>query len=348
MIKFLKKIRIKIRNSFGIRKKLILLMSGLNLPFVYYKFISRQFNAEQKRVLIGIGQYYRDIDASFLLRRNIHRLEKGLIMQPRRNLFAESYILETVIAFDAYIKSNNIDNNLLEWSFNILKSYFQVVGVSHVISKSKEIFKNASDNKRNIQEENLPIPFKRSDSQHIAITYNDLLDLSLRRRSIRWYQNRGVERKLIDSALRVSLLSPSACNRQPFRYQIFDEPNIVNAVINIPGGTAGWSHSPPVVVALLGQLNAFCEERDKHVVYIDGSLSAMAFMLALETLGLGSCAINFPDIPEYHEEIKRVANLKDFETTIMLIALGYPDEDSLVPFSAKKELNNIRSYNNEK
>ena len=94
--------------------------------------------------------------------------------------------------------------------------------------------------------------------------------------------------------------------------------------------------------------NAFYEERDKHVLYIDGSLSAMAFMYALETLGLGSCAVNFPDLEQYHKKIQLAAGLREFETTIMLIALGYPDENALVPYSAKKEIDNIRSYNNEK
>lgn len=340
----LTKVRSKLRNS-QLRNKIIRITHKFKLSSVYYLLISNAFKGEQKRVLCGISQYYKDVDAPFLLRRNTHRLEKGLIMQPRRNVFAESYILETVKAFDVYSTSLEPDRNLITWSHNILKSYFSVVDITNIIEESKNIFDHSLEKANIALDNSISVPFKRGDSQTSNVSYDDLLKLSLRRRSIRWFQNKTVERDLIDAAIRVSLLSPSACNRQPFRYQIFDEPSIVKSVINIPGGTAGWSHSPPAVVALIGQLNAFSEERDKHVIYIDSCLSAMSFMYALETLGLGSCAINFPDIPSYHKKIQSVANLQSFETTIMLIALGYPDDEALVPSSVKKTLENIRSYN---
>ena len=348
MDKAIQYIKYRIRDSLNIRKKLIRVFAAMNLQPLYYKLISNAFSAEQKRILNGINQYHKDTDVAFLLRRNTHRLEKGLIMRPRRIIFGEKYILETVCAYEAYSKRSDADKNLLKWSFNILKTYFNSVGYSLTIEKSERIFINSKSFNLDGEKEFLPLPFKRSESEYSSVTYKDLLMLSLRRRSIRWYQKKGVDRAIIDSAIKISLLAPSACNRQPFRYQVFDDPSLVKAIINIPGGTNGWSHSPPVVVALIGQLNAFAEERDKHIIYIDSSLSAMAFMYALETLGLGSCAINFPDIPKYHQEVQKYARLKAYETTIMLIALGYADEDALVPFSAKKDLENLREYNNER
>jgi hypothetical protein len=73
--------------------------SGISAS-LYYTFISRQFDREHKSVLAGRIEYKQSLTnigiSSVLLRRNIHRLEKGLIMQPRRDIFAEAYILETV------------------------------------------------------------------------------------------------------------------------------------------------------------------------------------------------------------------------------------------------------------
>jgi hypothetical protein len=50
----------------------------------------------------GIGAYERSVDSgtdSYLLRRNVHRIEKGLTMRPVRNQFATDYIGATVDAF---------------------------------------------------------------------------------------------------------------------------------------------------------------------------------------------------------------------------------------------------------
>jgi hypothetical protein len=56
------------------------------------------FSAEFRR-----AQYIRELSelrsTSALLRRNTHRLEKGLIMRPRRAVFGANYIGETVTIF---------------------------------------------------------------------------------------------------------------------------------------------------------------------------------------------------------------------------------------------------------
>lgn len=70
------------------------------LASIYYALFSCQFSREHKAVLAGKAAYQQSLkdigETSVLLRRNIHRLEKGLIMQPRRDVFAENFIGETV------------------------------------------------------------------------------------------------------------------------------------------------------------------------------------------------------------------------------------------------------------
>ena len=91
-----------------------LLKSKLSLKFkskrilasIYYSLFSRTFGREHKAVLAGKIAYEQNLkrigESSILLRRNIHKLEKGLIMQPRRDIFAEGVIEETI---EFYIKS---------------------------------------------------------------------------------------------------------------------------------------------------------------------------------------------------------------------------------------------------
>ena len=73
---------------------------------LYYAFFSSAFRRETQAVLQGRRRYQQDIESPeescALLRRNIHRLEKGLLMRPRRAVFALDYIEETL---DCYARA---------------------------------------------------------------------------------------------------------------------------------------------------------------------------------------------------------------------------------------------------
>jgi nitroreductase len=81
------------------------------------------------------------------------------------------------------------------------------------------------------------------------------------------------------------------------------------------------------------------------VPYIDASLAAMAFQLALETRGVGSCCINWPDVEEQEAAMARALRLAPHERVVLCLSVGYPDPEGLVAFSQKKSLDEIRSYN---
>ena len=70
----------------------------------------------------------------------------------------------------------------------------------------------------------------------------------------------------------------------------------------------------------------------------------MSFILALESLGLSSCCINWPDFLPLEIRMSKKLKLNSYERVIMLIYIGYSDEKSKVPYSKKKELNKLREF----
>src|SRR5690606_20955791 len=185
----------------------------------------------------------------------------------------------------------------------------------------------------------------KRDFSILNVTYDDFYNLAKLRRSVRWYEDKPVPRELIDKAISAAVLSPSACNRQPFEFRIFDDKELIQKVANISWGTLGFSHNFPVILVVIGKLEAYFDERDRHVIYIDGALASMSLMYALETLGLSSCPINWPDVEQFEKQMEKLLGLEKNERPIMLMSLGYPDKEGLVPFSEKKDLFEIRSYN---
>jgi nitroreductase len=349
-LSFLKKIYFRIKAISNFFDILILRIAVIS-PFLssfYYVLVSPAFRRENHAVIYGKLQYYKSLnivqDNAYLLRRNVHRLEKGLIMQPRRDVFALDYIEETVDAYSKVFQERfdacSVDSEL-KWFNDVILEYFRVVSSHPIIDKAKEIFLS----NKPLDSDGQWIPYKRDLNKPPSVSYDQFLELCYRRRSVRWYQQKPVPRELIDKAIEAATLSPSACNRQPFEFRVFDDPQLVKEVSSIPGGTRGFAYNFPMIIVIIGELRAYFSERDRHVIYIDGSLASMSLMFSLETLGLSSCPINWPDVDEFEIKMKSLLDLADDERPIMLISVGFPDDQGFVPYSQKKTLNQLRKYN---
>lgn len=285
----------------------------------------------------------KDMKSNFyLLRRNTHRIEKGLLLRPRKNLFALSYIVDTVECFKRCAESVYCDGRVddLSWSHDVISKYFKIAGDHALVKKARNIFDSVSFRSF---DRGSRVPYHRIKKS--TVTFEDFVKLSQQRRSVRWFLQKPVSRELIDKAVEMAAQAPCACNRQPFFFRFFDDPEIVAQLALLPMGTSGFHHNIPVICAVIGDLSAYFFERERHGIYVDASLAVMSFMYALETLGLSSCALDWPDFAPLERKAEKLLKLKKYNRIIMFIALGYPDSEGLVAFSQKKCLDQLRSYN---
>jgi nitroreductase len=282
---------------------------------------------------------------SYLLRRNVHRVEKGLTMRPVRNQFATDYIGTTVDAFRGGVASGALKTAQPEfnWMYSVLSSYFDVTATSThpAIIRARSTFRDALA---------AIDPGSAQSGPHPAIPLvptvkiDDFEALAMGRRSVRWFTSESVSRDLVDRAVQIAAESPTACNRQPYRFEIFDDPLSTAKVAAIPMGTDGYEHQIPGLIVIVGNLAAFFDQRDRHLIYIDGCLAAMGLVYALEAQGVNSCCVNWPDLPDREAAMRQLLGLATHERVVMLIAYGYADPDALVPYSAKRLVDEIRRY----
>jgi nitroreductase len=318
----------------------------------FMSFINFSFIREQHAVTSGIYKfYYRSIKKInwSLIRRNTHRIEKGLIMKPQKKIFALNYIEETV---NEYLKlEKNNENHTVKWCTDILDTFFNTIQLNDKTKKLKNKFDNHklkfeipfdNDDKRNNHNEKYTPYFK--ENYLSKVKYEDLYQLSVNRRSVRYFKPNKIDKNILDKALLIARQAPSACNRAPYKYIFFNDSNMASEIASIPFGTIGYSHQIPCLAVLVGDLSLFASSRDRHNIYVDSSLSAMSFIFALETLGLSSCCINWPDFLPLEIKMSKKLKLKSYERVIMLIAIGYADYQSKVCFSKKKELNEISIF----
>lgn len=318
---------------------------------LYDLFIQKRMLRETRAVLHGLQRHAEsslDFPGSALFRRNIHRLEKGLILANSRRAFGQDFIRETVDLYRAAARNRTLaENGELHWATDVLNQYFIVHPVGSVNTEF-ELLRDAFRrfNEWDSMHKAVRVPRPKTNQPN-PVSYESLLELCKRRRSVRHFSTKKVPRELIDKALQAATLAPSACNRQPFVFRIADSSSTVARLARLPMGTAGFAENIPVFIAIVGQLRCFSEARDRHLIYIDGSLAAMNFALALETLGLSSCFLNWPDIEERERALSHELQLATDERAIVCMAVGFAAENAVVAHSERKPLNLIRRYESE-
>lgn len=316
---------------------------------LYYLVFSPQFRREMHAVLQGRSRYRANlcqaVRSSPLLRRNIHRLEKGLIMQPRRPVFALDYLTETLDAYQQACLHGQVEPAELRWAHDVLTEYFSVCAAHPLVDSARIRFMTMSVIVRetSASASNAPstcsissLPYQYSDLPPATVSFEQLSVLFRRRRSVRWFLPTPVPVALLYQAVEIASQAPSACNRQPFRFDLLTQAADAQNIAALAMGTAGFDRNIPCLIVVVGDLSCYPAERDRHVIYIDAALASMQLMLALDTLGLASCPINWPDIESRERAMAKKLNLAPFERPVMLLAIGYADPAGGIAFSQKK------------
>lgn len=316
--------------------KLSKLFSVTNFTSVLFYLFTGEFGREAKSSLRGRQQYIKSAELNTsLYRRNVHRLEKAMIMRPRREKFAADYIYELVCSH-AVIK-DKVSHEQYEWGSNVLNQYFSLVseGLSSEIDKARGAFLKLDEQSMQ-SDTTCKVPFSYADRELSTISYEEFYSLTKARKSIRWFEEKEVELELIKKAADVASQAPSACNRQPFNFYFTNNSAKAREIASLAMGSAGFINNIPSIIAVVGDLSYYDCAHDRHVIYIDSSLATMQMILAFETLGLSSCVLNWPDVKERDEKLSKYLGLEDHQRVICLIAVGYADETGLTPYSEKK------------
>ncbi|MFA7254882.1 MAG: nitroreductase family protein [Candidatus Omnitrophota bacterium] len=181
------------------------------------------------------------------------------------------------------------------------------------------------------------------------MTFQDLIQ---KRRSLRRYADRPIAKEDILKCLEAARLAPSACNSQPWHFIVIDDPQLRKRVAErIFSGLYGmnqFAKEAPVLVAVVSEKGKFLasfggQVRSTSYCLVDIGISCEHLILQAQELGIGSCWMGWFDEKALKEEL-RISKDKKID---IVIALGYPAEDRMVP-KIRKSLEEISSFNQYK
>ena len=160
-----------------------------------------------------------------------------------------------------------------------------------------------------------------------------LLDVILSRRSIRRYENKEIPKDVLDKIVEAGRQSPSAANRQPYRFVIVTDSEIKK---ELKGRFSRFLKDAPVVI--VGCANPKALLTGKWAT-VDTTIALENMALAAWSLGIGSCWIGSFNEEKTKELLKIPENWK----VVALVTFGYPAEQPKP--RKKKPTNELFSLN---
>ncbi len=175
----------------------------------------------------------------------------------------------------------------------------------------------------------------------------DFSELILKRRSVRKYLPKPVERELIDKCLNAARLAPSACNAQPWYFIVIDNEQVKDrlcsaAFSGIYSSNKFVKNAPVIIVVITEQLSYQVKVGGffRHLKYalVDIGIAGEHLALQAAELGLGTCWLGW-----FSENgVRKALDLPKSTKIDIMFSLGYP-ADSDRP-KKRRPLDEIRRY----
>ena len=177
-----------------------------------------------------------------------------------------------------------------------------------------------------------------------------LLDLIKQRKSVRRFLDRPVEREKIMMCLEAARAAPSACNSQPWRFIVVDEPELKKRLcerafrgiyfIN------AFCKKAPVIVVVVSERGRFLARiggmfRGTRYYLIDIGIAGEHFVLQAEEMGLGTCWIGWFS----ESAVKKALGIPKDKKVDVLIALGYYNKKKAKSAQNREPLEKVASFN---
>jgi nitroreductase len=177
----------------------------------------------------------------------------------------------------------------------------------------------------------------------------NFLELANKRYSVRNYNQTPVSRENIARCIEAARLAPSACNSQPWKFIVVDEPGIETDVARAAfEGILDFNHfafKAPVLILIVSQRQKLLAKfgsivKRKNFSLMDIGIAAEHFCLQAAQEGLGTCILGWFN----EKKVKKILGIPKNKRLELIISVGL-SADEKVPDKIRKSSEEIVSYN---
>lgn len=303
-----------------------------------YKYDKKRF---KKGLIIDINNAsLEQLESKIMF--DVHAIEKGLSHNDFRPKFGVTALKSLSKALKIY-NNKGFDKTRERYlvSLSVIKSYIEK---HKKLAISTDFLFDVFDSEvfEAIKYVNLDLSGTYTIKNKDTINYEtiDFRTLALNRMSVREYSDDAVDIHKIEEAIKISIKTPSVCNRQPSRVYLLTNPEQIKKTLEIQGGYKGYK-TPPVLILVTSSNNVFLSPTERNEGFIDGGLFSMSLLYSFEYMGLGACALNAMMDGRSENRIKEYINIPEEENLIMFISVGNYKNEIVVPKSYRDDISSV-------
>ena len=147
--------------------------------------------------------------------------------------------------------------------------------------------------------------------------------------------------ELLTRGVRLAQSAPSVCNRQAVAVNLYRQPGDIRRILELQRGSRGFRERIPALFVIHVDARLFTLSSERNQRWIDGGLFAMTLALALHSLGLGTCMLNWAVDNDLREQMRRTLGLPYHQDIVMLMAAGTPPMEVRAARSQRRALPTI-------
>jgi nitroreductase len=152
----------------------------------------------------------------------------------------------------------------------------------------------------------------------------DILDSIFKRRSVRVYERKPVEKEKLVDLLKAAMAAPSASNSRPWEFVVITDEEVLK---KMRSGLKYGNYNAPAAVVVLGNTSIAYNESAFRFWVQDCSAAIENLLIAAANMGLGTCWIaSYPkeDVINFH---RKTLGIPEEAVPLALIYVGYPAEE---------------------
>jgi nitroreductase len=177
----------------------------------------------------------------------------------------------------------------------------------------------------------------------------NFLELVSKRYSVRNYREDEVPREKLERCIEAARLAPSACNSQPWKFIVVDDPatkdSLAKAAFEGLVNINKFVASAPVLVCIVSERQKLAARlgglvTDRDFSLMDIGIAAEHFCLQAAEEGLGTCMLGwFSEKP-----VKKLLGVPASRRVELVISVGFA-ADTSIPEKRRKLTTEIASWN---
>lgn len=150
-----------------------------------------------------------------------------------------------------------------------------------------------------------------------------MLDLLLKRRSFREFEDRPVEPQKTQKILQAAQLAPSGKNTRPWEFIVIENKETLQKLGNCRAPSQPFLPKAPLAIVVLGDT----AKADTWVE--DASIASVIMQLEAQSLGLGSCWVQIRlrqsnQGMSSEDYVRKLLRIPEHLAVLDILAVGYP------------------------